>query len=69
MNALFQLQAATIAARNRTGNPHIGTQVAGGLVDVVIAVPPKAGKGRYTVTVLHPRLDAASAVAALGRLQ
>ena len=65
MNTLIQLQAATIAARAKTGDCHIGAQVARGLVDVVRAVPPATGRGRYTVTVLHAGLTPAAAVAAL----
>jgi hypothetical protein len=69
MNTLLQLQAATLAARAATGDRHIGTQVARGLVDVVRAVPPATGRGRYAVTVLHAGLTPAAAVAALGALR
>ena len=50
---LFQLQAATNKARAATGDKNIAAQVARGLVDVVRAVPPTSGRGRYTVTVLR----------------
>lgn len=69
MNTLFQLQAATLAARVKTGDSHIGTQVAKGLVDVVRAVPPASGRGCYTVTVMHGGLTPAQAVAHLEAMQ
>lgn len=65
MNTLLQLQFATRVARANTGDSHIGTQVARGLVDVVRAVPPASGRGRYTVTVLQAGLTPAQAVAHL----
>jgi hypothetical protein len=66
---LPQLQAATQQARVATGDKHIGTQVARGLVDVVRAVPPASGRGRYTVTVLRAGLTPAQAVAHLEAMQ
>ena len=69
MNTLLQLQAATLAARAKTGDSHLGTQVAKGLVDVVRAVPPASGRGRYTVTVLRGGLTPAQAVAHLEAMQ
>jgi hypothetical protein len=69
MNTLIQLQAATLAARAKTGDSNIGTQVARGLVDVVRAVPPASGRGLYAVTVLHAGLTPAAAVAALGAMR
>lgn len=69
MNTLIQLQAATVAARAKTGDCHIGTQAARGLVDVVRAVPPKSGRGRYAVTVLLAGLTPAAAIAVLAALQ
>ena len=66
---MFQLQAATLAARAKTGDKHIGTQVARGRIDVVRAVPPASGRGRYTVTVLAASLTPADAVAYLSRMQ
>ena len=68
-NAMFQLQAATLAARAKTGDKHIGTQIAKGRVDVVRAVPPASGRGRYAVTVLHAGLTPAQAVAHLQAMQ
>lgn len=68
MQALIQLQAATIAARAKTGDKHIGTQVKQGRIDVVRAVPPASGRGRYTVTVLAASLPLADAVAYLGAM-
>ena len=67
--SMFQLQAATLAARAKTGDQHIGTQVAKGRVDVVRAVPPESGRGRYTVTVLRAGLTPAQAVAHLEAMQ
>lgn len=66
MQTLIQLQAATLAARAKTGDKHIGTQAANGRFDVVRAVP--SVRGRYTVTVLAAGLTAADAVAYLGAL-
>lgn len=66
---LFQLQAAANKARVATGDKHIATQVARGLVDVVRAVPPASGRGRYTVTVLRGGLTPAQAVAHLEAMQ
>lgn len=62
MNTLLQLQAATLAARANTGDSHIGTQVARGLIDVVRAVPPASGRGSYVVTVLRGGMTPAQAV-------
>ena len=67
--SFFQLQAATAKARAMTGDRHIGAQVARGLVDVVRAVPPASGRGRYTVTVLRAGLTPAQAVAHLEAMQ
>lgn len=69
MNTLLQLQAATIAARLRTGDKHISVQGSAGRVDVVRAVPPESGRGRYTVTVLAAGLTPAEAVAHLEAMQ
>lgn len=69
MNALAQLQTATLAARAKTGDKHIGTQVKQGRIDVVRAVPHASGRGSYTVTVLAASLPLADAVAYLGTMQ
>lgn len=69
MNTLAQLRAAVLFARTRTGDQHIGTQAHAGLVDVVRAVPPENGRGRYTVTVLRADLTAAEAVDFLDDMQ
>lgn len=69
MNTLLQLQAATLAARAKTGDSHIGTQAAKGLVDVVRATPPASGKGRYEVTVLRGGMTPAQAVSYLEAMQ
>jgi hypothetical protein len=66
---LFELQAATNKARAKTGDKHIATQVARGLIDVVRAVPPASGRGRYAVTVLRAGLTPAQAVAHLEAMQ
>ncbi len=63
------IHAATLAARAKTGDKHIGTQVKQGRFDVVRAVPPVSGRGRYTVTVLAASLMPADAVAYLERMQ
>ncbi|MGL4648079.1 MAG: hypothetical protein ACRC1H_01625 [Caldilineaceae bacterium] len=66
---LFQLQAATLKARAKTGDKHIGTTIKHGRVDVVRAVPPASGRGTYTVTVLRSGLTPAEAVAHLEAMQ
>ena len=63
MKELLQLQAATLQARAKTGDDHIGTRVKAGLVDVVRAVP--SDNGAYEVTVLCAGLTPAQAVAHL----
>ncbi len=69
MTTILQLQAAIKEARERLGDQHISTQVHAGLVDVVRAVPPESGRGRYTVTVLRADMTAAEAVAFLDAMQ
>lgn len=69
MQTVRQVQAATIAARAKTGDQHIGTQVKQGRFDVVRAVPPASGRGSYTVTVLAASLTPADAVAYLNGMQ
>lgn len=69
MNSLAQLRTATLNARQRTGDQHIGTQAAKGRFDVVRAAPPVSGRGRYTVTVLASALTPAEAVAYLDAMQ
>jgi len=66
---LNSLRSATLAARAKTGDSHIGTQVAKGMIDVVRAVPPAGGRGRYKVTVLRAGLTPAQAVAYLEAMQ
>ena len=66
MQTVRQVQAATVAARAKTGDQHIGTQVENGRFDVVRAVP--SGRGRYAVTVLAASLTPADAVAYLSRM-
>ena len=66
---LNSLRSATLAARAKTGDSHISTQVAKGLVDVVRAVPPTGGRGRYAVTVLRAGMTPAQAIAYLEAMQ
>lgn len=68
MNTLLELKAAVDAARARTGDQHIGTQVGKGGIDVVRAVPPTSGRGKYTVTVLRAGLTLEQAVEFLGAM-
>lgn len=63
------LRQATLAARKRTGDKNIGTQVSKGVFDVVRAVPPASGRGTYTTTILAARLTAAQAVEFLDAMQ
>ena len=69
MTGLLSIRAATLKARAATGDKHIGTQVAAGLVDVVRAVPPVTGRGRYAVTILRAGLTPAQAAAYLEAMQ
>jgi hypothetical protein len=69
MATLHTIREATLAARARTGDQNIGTQVARGLVDVVRAVPPASGRGRYTVTILRASATPKQAVEFLGAMQ
>lgn len=66
MNALFELQRATLAARERTGDKAIGTRAHAGKVDVVRVVYDARGKA--TVSVLSGPHTATEAVVALGAL-
>lgn len=68
MNTLLQLKAAVDAARARTGDQHIGTQVGKDGIDVVRAVPPASGRGKYDVTVLRSGLTPEQAVEFLGAM-
>jgi len=64
--SFFDLQAPTLAARQRTGDNRIGTQANKGRIDVVLVTPAKGG--RCTVTVLHPRVTVEAAIAALNAM-
>lgn len=64
---LAKLQAATLAARARTGDATIGTEVSGGLVRVVRVTYSAAGKS--TVTPLTAPMSADAACAALDELK
>lgn len=69
LNIMMNLQSATLAARTRTGDKHIGTDVSKGVVDVIRAVPPASGRGFYTKTILKAGLTPAQAVDFLGSMQ
>jgi hypothetical protein len=62
---LNRLQTAIVAARRRTGDPHVGAQVSKGCVDVVRAVPPASGRGQYAVKVICGGLSPDAAVSFL----
>jgi hypothetical protein len=67
VSGLFQLQAATLAARERTGDKTIGTRVDSGRVQVVsVTYSPR---GRSTAVPLSDWLPAADAVRALEAMQ
>jgi len=66
MNTLLQLRNATLAARQRTGDDHIGTRVEAGRVQVVRAVP--AARGRFDVTPITGWLTAQEALNAIRAL-
>jgi hypothetical protein len=68
MESVLKLQAATLAARARTGDVHLGVLVQNGRLDVVRAVPPASGRGRYTVSILRAGLTAAQALEFLNTL-
>ena len=61
-NMIHQLQAAAIAARRATGDRNIGIQAHSGIVDIVRAVPPASGVGKYSVTILLANLTPSDAV-------
>ena len=64
MRELQQIQAATNAARLRTGNPHVGTRIKAGRCQVVHA-EQSAQSGRFDVVALSDYLSLADAVAFL----
>lgn len=64
--ALAQIQAATLAARTRTGDATIGTQVKAGKVQIVRVT--YNAKGKSTVTPASDFLPIPEAVAALNAL-
>lgn len=66
MTTIFDLQKATLAARARTGDKAIGTQVADGKVEVVRVVFDN--RGQSTVTVLSGPHAPAAAIQALAAL-
>lgn len=68
MHALKELQTAVLAARARGAEPFVGTQVNKGRMDIVRAVPPMSGRGRYAVTVLRAGLSLPEAVAFVSAL-
>lgn len=67
MQALFQLQQATLAARARCGDRSIGTDVRAGLVRVVRAQWWDGGDG--SVKPLTKPVPVAEAIEALNNLQ
>lgn len=67
MEAMFKIQAATLAARQRTGDKTIGTRVQAGRVQVVRVTFNAAGKA--TVSAVTEPLTAADAVASLEAMQ
>jgi len=66
MKALFEIQRATTAARERTGDKAIGTRVSAGRIDIVRVVYDTRGKA--AVSVLSGPHTAAEAVVALESL-
>ena len=62
----LDLRAAAVAARERTGNPNIGTRVDAGRVQLITAAYDE--RGAATVTPLSDWLTPAEAVVALEQL-
>jgi hypothetical protein len=60
---VFELAAATKAARVRRGMPHLGTRIKQGRFDIVECVP--TGRGSVDVRVLVPDQSLADAYLAM----
>lgn len=69
LKAMQRLQAATVAARTRTGDARVSTQLSGGLVAVVYATPPASGRGSYVVEIIRDGLTIDQAVAFLDAMK
>lgn len=69
LKAMQRLQAATIAARTRTGDVRVSTQLSGGRVAVVYATPPASGRGAYAVEVIRDGLTVNQATAFLDAMK
>jgi hypothetical protein len=71
MATFSELRQATLAARERKQDPAISVQVHQGLYDVVRAIPPASGRGKYTIDYLRngAGLTADGAVKFLGAMQ
>lgn len=69
MITISQLQAATLAARARTGDATIGTQIKAGRLQVVRVTYPAGKRGRSVVTPASDWLTAAECIARLEAMQ
>ena len=68
MSKLATLQQTVLAARSRPNGANVGTQISKDRVDVVRAVPPASGRGRYAVTILCGGLSLSEAIAYVAAL-
>lgn len=70
LDELGRIRNAVKAARERTADPRLSVQVgASGAVDIVRAVPPESGRGRYVVTIVRASLSVEEAIRALDELK
>jgi hypothetical protein len=68
MATFTELRQATLAARERTQDPTFGVQVHQGLYDVVRAIPPASGRGKYVIDYQRAGLTADGALSFLNAL-
>lgn len=68
LSELSLLQRATVAARTRTGDKTIATQVKNGLIQIVRVTFPDVKRGRATVTPVTEFMNAEQALCSLEQL-
>ena len=67
MQAMLAIQKATIAAKARTGDGHLGTRAEGGKLQIVRVVP-KGNRGDCDVLPVSRYLPISEAISALDAL-
>jgi hypothetical protein len=68
MATFSELRTATLAARERTQDPTFSLQVCQGTYDVVRAIPPATGRGKYTIDYQSAALNSDEALEYLNAL-